>query len=391
MKPINQHQTTVNHQKYVIDFDKITKSYSGNKVNDEISFKVKRGSIHALIGENGAGKSTLMSILFGLITPDSGVIKIDGNPKIIDNPNQAHDLGIGMVHQHFKLVDAFTALDNIILGQEITSAHHILDRTKSLMKIQALQRIYNLDFDLNQKVEYASVATKQKIEIMKMLYCDTEIMILDEPTAVLTEQEIQGLLKTLTDFKKQGKTVLFISHKLQEVLQVADSATVLRLGKVVAEFENLDNVTTQQLAAAMVGKTITEISNKSKNLVDQKVIFEFQNVSTKGPKPIKDLSFKIHAGEILAVAGVSGNGQEEIESVAAGLKRPSSGKILKYNYSDDQNEKIVINLTHQSVKARYKHKINYVPGDLQKYGIVLDLNVKDNFILRKLEDPTVQS
>lgn len=377
-----------------ITFEQITKSFGALKANDHISFQVQKGTIHALIGENGAGKSTLMSILFGLIIPDYGKIKVHGITRFIANPKQANNLGIGMVHQHFKLIDAFSAWENIVLGQEITNKYNLLLKNEILKKIKGLQQAYQLTFDLHQKVRNTDVATKQKIEIMKMLYAENDIIILDEPTAVLAEGEISSLLQTISRFKSQGKTIIFISHKLKEVLQIADSATVLRLGKVVAHYDSLKGVSAEQLAAAMIGKNTALITNAGPKSWGKKVVFEFHNVSTKGVNGLKKLSFQLHQGEILAIAGVSGNGQEDLELVAYGLKFPTSGKVFKYNHNHlSKNQQLTskrINLTYKSVSARYKNGISYIPGDRHKYGVVLDFNVADNVILRSLTNQNTQ-
>lgn len=364
-------------KQYAVEFENITKDFVGIRANDDISFKVAKGTIHALIGENGAGKSTLMSILFGLYEQNEGKIKINGKEVFIKNPFEANDLGIGMVHQHFKLVDVYTNFENIIMGSEFETKFKTIDRKNAMQKIQALQNTYDLKFDLKQKVEDSTVAIQQKVEIMKMLYRDAEILIFDEPTAVLTDQEIQGLLKTMDRFRENGKTIIFISHKLKEIKQIADEATVLRLGKVASSFANLRNVHPKEMAEAMVGKDVQEAKNTSSVLSD-KVFFEFKNISAQGNKKIEDVSFQIRSGEILAIAGVEGNGQEEIELVASGLLKPKKGNILKLN-----NGKIE-DITKLSVKEKINNKISFIPGDRHKYGLVLDFTIEENSILRSL-------
>lgn len=315
-------------KEYAIEFENISKSFGNIKANSDISFKIQKGSIHAIIGENGAGKSTLMSILFGLYSPDSGVIKINGKKTFISNPNEATFLGIGMVHQHFKLVDVYTNLENIILGDEFTKKNtNLLNLTPSRQKIKALQETFLINFDLNKKTGNESVSVRQKIEIMKMLYRDSDILIFDEPTAVLTQEEIQGLLKTFEIFKKQGKTIIFISHKLHEIKQIADNATVLRQGKVSAEFK-VSSASVKDMAAAMVGSETLTIDNPDKGkILGKDLIFEIKNLNLNGTKKLEDINLKIHSGEIMAIAGVEGNGQEELEKVISRMKKETSGEI----------------------------------------------------------------
>lgn len=315
-------------KEYAIEFENISKSFGNIKANSDISFKIQKGSIHAIIGENGAGKSTLMSILFGLYSPDSGVIKINGKKTFISNPNEATFLGIGMVHQHFKLVDVYTNLENIILGDEFTKKNtNLLNLTPSRQKIKALQETFLINFDLNKKTGNESVSVRQKIEIMKMLYRNSDILIFDEPTAVLTQEEIQGLLKTFEIFKKQGKTIIFISHKLHEIKQIADNATVLRQGKVSAEFK-VSSASVKDMAAAMVGSETLTIDNPDKGkILGKDLIFEIKNLNLNGTKKLEDINLKIHSGEIMAIAGVEGNGQEELEKVISRMKKETSGEI----------------------------------------------------------------
>ncbi|UVD81709.1 ABC transporter ATP-binding protein [Mycoplasma iguanae] len=364
-----------------VEFINVTKEFGEIKANEKISFKVKKGNIHAIIGENGAGKSTLMSMLFGLYERDYGSIFINGKEIYFKNPFEANEAGIGMVHQHFKLVEVYTNLQNIVLGFETETQFKTVNWKLAELKIKKLQDKYNLHFDLKEKTGNATVATQQKVEIMKMLYKNADILIFDEPTAVLNDHEIQGLLKTMKLFKKNGKTILFISHKLNEIKQVCDQATVIRLGKVVKNFDDLKNVEVKELARAMVGHDIDMPKNFDEAKRD-KLVLEFQNVSAKGNKQVKNISFKLHAGEILAIAGVEGNGQEEIEFLVSGMLKPKSGKILRTTYEDKTPK--TVDITNFSVKQKWQNKINYVPGDRHKYGLVLDMNVIDNSILRML-------
>ncbi|MBN3534850.1 ABC transporter ATP-binding protein [Mycoplasma procyoni] len=373
----------MNTQKnYAIQFINVTKEFGPIVANKDININIKKGTIHALIGENGAGKSTLMSILFGLYTPTRGTIKINGHSMYIKDPNQANDLGIGMVHQHFKLVHAYTNLQNIILGDEFVQKG-FLDLKTSIEKIKTIQNKYNLHFDLNQKTGNATVATQQKVEIMKMLYRDAEILVFDEPTAVLNPQEIEGLLETMKTFRENGKTIIFISHKLNEVKSVANEATVIRRGEVVGHFDSLENVSISEISEAMVGKKVVMPKN-TLDTISEEVGFEFRNVTAKHLKGIEDVSFQINKGEILAIAGVEGNGQEEIEFVASGLLKPSKGQVF-INKDGELKD-----ITKLSVFKKKQQGISYIPGDRHKYGLVLDFSIGQNSIIRRLNDSRFQ-
>ncbi|VEU59451.1 ABC transporter ATP-binding protein [Mesomycoplasma neurolyticum] len=373
---------------YAIEFINISKAFGNFYANKNINIAIEKGTIHALIGENGAGKSTLMSILFGLYNPTEGKIKVNNHNIFIQNPNQANNLGIGMVHQHFKLVKSYTNLENIILGEEFEK-NHFLDKKIARTKIELIQKKYNLKFDLDQKTGNATVGTQQKVEILKMLYRDADILIFDEPTAVLNPQEINGLLETMKIFRDNNKTIIFISHKLNEVKAICDKATVIRKGEVVAHFDTLENVKTSDLSNAMVGEKVVMPKNINNNLSDE-VAFEFRNVWAKGDKSVEDISFKINKGEILAIAGIEGNGQEEIEFLASGLLKPTKGKILMHHQTLNANKEIedtMLDITKFSVEKRKKQKISYIPGDRHKYGLVLDFKVNENVVLRRLKDP----
>lgn len=339
-----------------IEFVNISKSFGKIKANKNISFNVKKGTIHALIGENGAGKSTLMSILFGLYEPDEGFIKVNDKKTLILSPNQANDLGIGMVHQHFKLVNVYKNIDNIILGDETTfSKFKIINRKPSIKKIQNIQEKFNLHFDLNKQTGTEPVSIQQKVEIMKMLYRDSEILIFDEPTAVLTDEEIQGLLETFRLFKEQGKTIIFISHKLKEIKQVADYATILRHGEVTGNFKVADT-SVEEMAKLMVGGQVETILNTHTDTNNKEAILKIENVTTKGDKPLKNFSLDVHSGEIVAIAGVEGNGQLDLEYVVSGLKKPTSGSIklkktelIKDNYNKMLKRDKKTNIIYSSI------------------------------------------
>ncbi|WP_322959825.1 ABC transporter ATP-binding protein [Mycoplasmopsis felis] len=332
-----------------IEFIEISKYFGQIKANQDISFEVKKGTIHALIGENGAGKSTLMSILFGLYEPDKGVIKVNNKEVLIKGPNDANRLGIGMVHQHFKLVDVYTNLENIVLGSEDSNKYtKIIDYKYAIKKIQTIQETFNLHFNLNNITGKETVATQQKVEIMKMLYRDSEILIFDEPTAVLTDQEIQGLLETFKLFRKQGKTILFISHKLGEIKEVADNATVLRHGKITGNFKVAD-VSIEEMANKMVGGEVETARNEYSDTSNNPVVLKLNNISTSSEKPLKNVSLEIKSGEILAIAGVEGNGQTDLEYVISGMIKPTQGEILLSK--TDLNKK-------RSKEIQKKNKIN---------------------------------
>ncbi|WP_322909052.1 ABC transporter ATP-binding protein [Mycoplasmopsis felis] len=332
-----------------IEFIEISKYFGQIKANQDISFEVKKGTIHALIGENGAGKSTLMSILFGLYEPDKGVIKVNNKEVLIKGPNDANRLGIGMVHQHFKLVDVYTNLENIVLGSEDSNKYtKIIDYKYAIKKIQTIQETFNLHFNLNNITGKETVATQQKVEIMKMLYRDSEILIFDEPTAVLTDQEIQGLLETFKLFRKQGKTILFISHKLGEIKKVADNATVLRHGKITGNFKVAD-VSIEEMANKMVGGEVETARNEYSDTSNNPVVLKLNNISTSSEKPLKNVSLEIKSGEILAIAGVEGNGQTDLEYVISGMIKPTQGEILLSK--TDLNKK-------RSKEIQKKNKIN---------------------------------
>ncbi|MFV8468184.1 ATP-binding cassette domain-containing protein [Mycoplasma sp. VS292A] len=317
-------KTTAN----AIEFINISKSFGSIKANRDISFTVEKGTIHALIGENGAGKSTLMSILFGLYEPDEGIIKVNDKEVLISGPNDANKLGIGMVHQHFKLVDVYTNLENIVLGSEDFNKYsRVINYKPAIEKIKTIQEMFDLHFDLNRLTGKETVATQQKVEIMKMLYRDSEILIFDEPTAVLTDQEIQGLLNTFKLFREQGKTILFISHKLAEIKEVADNATILRHGQVTGNFKVAD-VSISEMANRMVGGEVEIARNEYSDTTNNEVILSLRNITTNGEKPLRNLSLDVKRGEIVAIAGVEGNGQHDLEYVASGMMKPLKGEVL---------------------------------------------------------------
>ena len=358
----------------------ITKEFPGIKANDDISLQLKRGEIHALLGENGAGKSTLMSVLFGLYQPEEGIIKKDGVEVKIKNPNDATALNIGMVHQHFKLIDVFTVLDNIILGAEDTKLG-FLQRKEARQKIQELSEKYGLMVDLDAKIEDISVGMQQRTEILKMLYRDNDILIFDEPTAVLTPQEITELMKIMKNLAKEGKSILFISHKLNEIMEVSDRVTVLRKGKYIGTV-NTSETNKQELSNLMVGRPV-QLEVVKEPAKPTEVILEVKNMSVPSHihkrNAVNNVSLNVRRGEIVCIAGIDGNGQSEFIYGLTGLDKISSGTI---NLCGED-------ITKKSIKGKGKN-MSHIPEDRHKHGLVLDFTLEDNIVLQKFQDPQFQ-
>ena len=359
---------------YIIEMNNITKEFPGIKANDDITLKLKKGEIHALLGENGAGKSTLMSVLFGLYVPEKGEIRKNGEIVHIANPNDANDLGIGMVHQHFKLVEVFTVLENIILGAEPTK-YGFLTMKETRKKVLELSDKFNLRVDIDAKIEDISVGMQQRVEILKMLYRENEILIFDEPTAVLTPQEIDELMKIMKNLIKEGKSILFISHKLNEIMAVSDRVSVLRKGKMIGTVDAA-NTSISELSEMMVGRRIESIKKTPAKKTDQ-VIFEVKNliVPSKLHKnnAVNDVSFQVHAGEIVCIAGIEGNGQSELVYGITGLDKITSGSI----FIDGED------ITKLSIRNRNLKGMSHIPEDRHKFGLVLDFNLTQNLALKK--------
>ena len=363
---------------YAIEMLHITKRFPGIIANDDITLQLKRGEIHALLGENGAGKSTLMSVLFGLYQAEEGIIKKDGKEVQIKDPNDANDLGIGMVHQHFKLVECFSVLDNIILGVEPTK-NGFLQKKEAREKVMALSEKYGLHVDPDAIIEDITVGMQQRTEILKMLYRDNEILIFDEPNAVLTPQEIDELMQIMKNLAAEGKSILFISHKLAEIMAVADRCTVLRKGKYIGTVETKDT-TVEQLSAMMVGRNVNfHVEKKPSTPGD--VILEVENmcVGSKVHKKdaVKDVSFKVRAGEIVCIAGIDGNGQTELVYGLSGLEPLKSGRIL-FKGED---------ITKASIRKRSTSGLSHIPEDRHKHGLVLDYPLEYNIILQRYFEP----
>ncbi len=367
---------------YVIEMLNITKEFPGIKANDDVTLRLRKGEIHALLGENGAGKSTLMSILFGLYQPDAGEIRKDGKVVQINNPNDATALHIGMVHQHFKLIDVFTVLDNIILGAEDVKCG-FLQKKEARRKVSELSERYGLAVDLDAKVEDITVGMQQRVEILKMLYRDNEVLIFDEPTAVLTPQEIDELMEIMRGLAREGKSILFISHKLNEIMAVSDRVTVLRKGRCIGTV-NTAETTKEKLSRMMVGRPVQLVVEKDEARPGD-VILEVRDLCARSKlykrNAVKNVSFDVRAGEIVCIAGIDGNGQTELVQALTGLEKPSGGMIL-FNGR---------NITHASVRDRSKAGISHIPEDRHKFGLILDFTLEQNLVLQRYYEPQFQN
>lgn len=380
---------------YAIEMINITKRFANIVANDHISLHIKKGEILGLCGENGAGKSTLMSILFGLYKPDEGEIKKDGQVVEIRNPNDATSLNIGMIHQHFKLVEAYTVLQNIVLGSEplkeikknklnffdkianffIKKFFRIIDYKLAREKVRKIIDKYGLNVDLDAKVSDISVEMQQKTEIIKMLYRENDILIFDEPTAVLTEQEIDGLLEIMLNLKKEGKSIVFISHKLNEVFKVCDRITVIRKGQHVKDL-NANETSKEEISALMVGREVHLDIEKPKAKIGKEILrVENLNLIDKYTKKklVDNVSFNVREGEIVTIAGIDGNGQQELIYSITGIRTSNSGKLF-FNGED---------ISNYSIKKKNDAGISHIPEDRHKYGLVLDYSIYKNIILKE--------
>ena len=367
---------------YIIEMLNIRKEFPGIVANDNITLQLRRGEIHALLGENGAGKSTLMSVLFGLYQPEAGIIKKNGQEVKVNDPNDATALHIGMVHQHFKLVDVFTVLDNIILGAEDTKLG-FLQKSVARKKVQELSEKYKLHVDLDAKVEDITVGMQQRTEILKMLYRDNEVLIFDEPTAVLTPQEIDELMEIMRGFSKEGKSILFITHKLNEIMAVADRCTVLRKGKCVGTVD-IKDTSKQELSNMMVGRPVQlEVekgpAHPGEVILDVKGLTVHSKSSKKNA--VHNVSFQARAGEIVCIAGIDGNGQTELVYGLTGLEKVSGGSITLCGQD----------ITKYSVHKRNQAGLSHIPEDRHKHGLVLDDTLENNIVLQSFRDKRFQS
>lgn len=366
-------------ESYAIEMLHITKRFPGIIANDDITLRLKKGEIHALLGENGAGKSTLMSVLFGLYQPEEGEILKDGKKVRINDPNDANRLGIGMVHQHFKLVECFSVLDNIILGVEPTRTLGFLEKANARKKVLELSDKYGLKVDPDAIIEDISVGMQQRTEILKMLYRENEILIFDEPTAVLTPQEIEELMQIMRNLAAEGKSILFISHKLAEIMEVADRCSVLRKGRYIGTVD-IKDTNTQELSSMMVGRNVNFHVAKSEPKIGEEIL-SVTNLAVKSKvhktNAVKDVSFNVRRGEIVCIAGIDGNGQSELIYGITGLMAPSKGRIM-FKGKD---------ITKAPIRKRSILGMSHIPEDRHKHGLVLDYSLENNLVLQKYYQP----
>lgn len=371
---------------YIVEMNHITKRFPGIVANDDVTIKIKKGEIYALLGENGAGKSTLMSMLFGMYEPDEGQIIIRGKEEKIKSPSYATSLNIGMVHQHFKLVSNYTVAENIVLGMEpkgrMLGFLSCVDMRKANEQVKALSEQYGLEVNPTDVISDVNVSTRQRVEILKMLYRQAEILIFDEPTAVLTPQEIDSLLTIIKNLRDGGKTIILITHKLEEIKKVADRCAILRRGKLIGVYD-VATMDTKKMASLMVGHDISLSIDKTPAKFG-KVILDVQDLHVENEdhfEVVGGVSFQIHAGEIFAIAGVSGNGQTEIADAVTGLLPAKSGKILLDG----------TDITDMDIRKRTRQGISYIPEDRQNVGLILDFDLADDLALRNYyEEPFEQ-
>lgn len=362
---------------YIVELLGITKRFPGIVANDNVTLQIKKGEVFAILGENGAGKSTIMSVLFGMYEPDEGEIKVRGKKENISSPRYAAKLSIGMVHQHFKLIQNYTVTENIILGTEPKKKTFgflpVVNKKEAEQKVDELSKKYGLEVDPRKKIQDLNVSIQQRVEILKMLYRDAEILIFDEPTAVLTPQEITYFLQIVKNLKKEGKTIILITHKLEEIKQVSDRCAVLRQGRLI-DIVNTAETSTKAMSNLMVGREVNLNLTKEQSSFGKKVL-EIENLTVKnedGYHMVDQVSFSVRAGEIFAIAGVSGNGQIEIADAVAGLVKADSGSI-KLGGKEIQN---------LSVHDRISEGIAYIPEDRHSVGLVLDFPLEYNMVLK---------
>jgi len=367
---------------YVIEMNHITKLFGDFKALDDVTLKVKKGEVHALLGENGAGKSTLMSVLFGLYQAEIGEIKIYENSVHIKNPNDANKLNIGMVHQHFKLVHNFTVLESIVLGRETVTAG-FLKKDDARKKVMSLSDRYKLKIDVDAYISDISVGMQQRVEILKMLYCDNDILIFDEPTAVLTPQEIEELMKIMKELVNEGKSIIFISHKLNEIKEVADRCSVLRKGKYIGTVD-VKSTTKEEMSEMMVGRKVN-FNIKKMDIEPGDAVLEVKNltIKTKNSKKnaVNNVSFRARRCEIVCIAGIDGNGQSELVYGITGLLPINEGIII-LNGKD---------VTRESIRKKSVDKMAHIPEDRHKHGLVLDFNLQQNAVLQTYYEPRFQN
>lgn len=370
------------NEEYIVEMKNITKKFPGIVANDDISIQIKKGEIFALLGENGAGKSTLMSILFGMYEPDSGEIIVRGKKVSLSSSAMAAALNIGMVHQHFKLVHNYTVTENIILGVEpvkkICGFIPYVDVKSAAKNILDLSKKYGMEVDPNALISSLPVSTQQRVEILKMLYRNADILIFDEPTSVLTPQEIEYLLQIMRELRGNGKTIILITHKLEEIKKIADRCAILLRGKLI-QVLNVADTSTREMASLMVGRDIApNIEKKTPQFGN--AVLEVSHVTVQNENKfevVKDISFSIRAGEIFAVAGVSGNGQVELADAICGLAKTSAGSIV-LNGTD---------IARQTIRRRIEGGVSYIPEDRQRFGLVLDFTLRDNLSIKTYYKP----
>lgn len=368
---------------YIVEMRHITKRFPGIVANDDVTIQIKKGEIYALLGENGAGKSTLMSMLFGMYEPDEGEIYVRGEKVNITSPNHAASLNIGMVHQHFKLVHNYTVAENIVMGMEpikkVLGFIPTVDMKKANQEVEELSRRYGLDINPTDVIEDINVSTRQRVEILKMLYREAEILIFDEPTAVLTPQEIEFLLEIIRQLRENGKTIILITHKLEEIKQVADRCAILCKGKLI-DVLDVSQTDTKTMANLMVGREV-QFTTEKKDPVFRKEVLKVEHLTVKNKDHfpvVKDVSFSIRGGEVFAIAGVSGNGQVEIADAVVGLAHAAEGHI----YLNGEE------ITHKSIRERALSGISYIPEDRQERGLEMDFSLAENLGLKSyFEEP----
>ena len=362
----------------VLELRGITKQFPGVLANDHIDFDLRRGEVHALLGENGAGKSTLMSILYGLYTADSGEILMNGTPVTISSPKHAIELGIGMVHQHFMLIPVMTVTENIVLAQEPKHAGVLLDYDAAAKRVRELSESFGLAVDPNARIQEITVGQQQRVEILKALYRGAEILILDEPTAVLTPQEAQELFEIVNELKAQGKSIVFISHKLNEVLEIADRISVLRRGKLV-ETVPREGATEAGLARSMVGREVLLRVEKPPPQTGD-VLLEVRDLEVeddRGLPAVRGVSLSVRAGEIVGLAGVEGNGQSELIEAITGLRSAASGEVLVAGQA----------VAHPTARKMLDVGVGHIPEDRQRRGLVLEFSIAENIALHDYNKP----
>lgn len=373
------HAEGTNACEYAVEMIGITKRFPGIVANDNITLQLKKGEIHALLGENGAGKSTLMSVLFGLYHPEEGEIRKDGKTVEINDPNDANALGIGMVHQHFKLVEIFSVLDNIILGVEPTNSAGFLKKTEARRRVVELSEKYGLRIEPDALISDITVGMQQRTEILKMLYRNNEILIFDEPTAVLTPQEIDELMEIMRSLAAEGKSILFISHKLNEIMAVADRCTVLRKGRCIGTVD-VKNTTKEELSRMMVGRDVDFVVHKDE-AKPKEIVLSAEGVCVESKLhkhlAVKNVSFNVRAGEIVCIAGIDGNGQTELVYGITGLEPLSAGKVQMCGKD----------ITAAPIRKRSRLGMSHIPEDRHKHGLVLDYSLEYNMILQRYFEP----